>query len=82
LIQCGSPDGTPERYVATLYDNATGLKQFSLDDGVDYKSEWDDNMTQLSFAVQRRVWIKDSSGNETKTCELVSDTRTIDIPQN
>ncbi len=82
LIQCGSPDGTPEHYVAPLYDNATGLKQFSLDDGVDYKSEWDDNMTQLSFAVQRRVWIKDSSGNETKTCELVSDTRTIDIPQN
>ena len=82
LIQCGSPDGTSDRYVAPLYDNATGLKQFSLDDGVDYKSEWDDNMTQLSFAVQRRVWIKDSSGNETKTCELVSDTRTIDIPQN
>ena len=82
LIQCGSPDGTPERYVATLYDKATGLKQFSLDDGVDYKSEWDDNMTKLSFAVQRRVWTQDTSGNETKTCELVSDTRTIDIPQN
>ena len=79
MIMTNNDDGT---YSADLYDNAVGLQRFSKEDGIAYKSEWADDMTQLSFAIQKRVGIQDASGNDEYIAELVSETRTIDIPQN
>jgi hypothetical protein len=79
LILANNPDGT---FDADLYDLAHGLEQFSIQDGVNYCSEWADNMTTLTFAIEKCLWVTDENGNDIiNSAEIVSDTVTINIPQ-
>jgi hypothetical protein len=83
----GSTKTTPygesvvDNFDAALYDHASGLEQFSKGAGIDYCSQWADGISQITFAIEKEVWIQDADRNDSITVELVSDPVTVTLPK-
>lgn len=74
-------DGVVDNFDASLYDSAFGLEQFSKGAGINYCSQWADGISQITFAIEKEVWIQDADRNDTITVELVSDPVTVTLPK-
>lgn len=66
-------------FVAEIYDNAFGLKQFGEEAGINYSSEWADGITQISFAIEKEVVVAGADRINHATVELVSEPVTITL---
>ena len=81
----GSKKTTPygetdvDGFVAEIYDNAFGLKQFGEEAGINYSSEWADGISQITFAIEKEVSVQDADRRNRTAVELVSDPVTVTL---
>ena len=76
----GEPVYDTTKFVATLLDNGSYLSWYNEATGMNYCSEWADDISQITFAIERYTQSEDIETREaTSTVELISDPVTIDL---